>query len=34
MLHVVVDKLHAPQIEALREQLRKLDTAAAGPGGR
>lgn len=28
MLHVVVDKLHAPQIEALREQLRKLDTPA------
>jgi len=29
MLHVVVDKLHAPQIETLREQLRKLDTGPA-----
>jgi hypothetical protein len=29
MLHVVVDKLHAPQIEALREQLRKLDAGTA-----
>lgn len=28
MLHLVIDKLHAPQIETLREQLRKLD---AGP---
>lgn len=30
MLHVVIDKLHAPQIESLREQLRKLDTGLTG----
>ncbi|MGA0608648.1 hypothetical protein [Caldimonas sp. KR1-144] len=31
MLHLVIDKLHAPPIDTLRDQLRKLD---AGPAAR